>query len=118
MLIRTFCLVLVFGNHAPIFSCCFHFDPVYTHTSSTYIYIYIVQEDGMPKITFSHTEVGLKKDKDIAVTDHEGYKVVRRRGSHSVQTFGSQMAVSLSALRVTPPFTPPGRYLVLICVRV
>jgi hypothetical protein len=84
MLIRTFCLVLVFGTHARIFSRCFHFDPAYTHTRSTYIYIHIVQEDSIRKTTFSQTEVEVKKHKAIPITDHEGHKVVRRRGSHTV----------------------------------
>jgi hypothetical protein len=36
---------------------------------------------------------------------------VRRRGSHTFQTIGSQMAVRLSALRVGRPL-PPGRFLI------
>jgi hypothetical protein len=33
----------------------------------------------------------------------EAHRVVRRRGSHIIQTVGSQMAVSLSALRAGRP---------------
>jgi hypothetical protein len=41
---------------------------------------------------------------------------VRRRGSHIFQTFSSQMAMRLSALRTDRPL-PPGRFLVLISAR-
>jgi hypothetical protein len=46
----------------------------------------------------------------------EAHRVVRRRGSHIFYTIGSQMAVSLPALRAGRPL-PPGRFLVLISVR-
>jgi hypothetical protein len=46
----------------------------------------------------------------------EAHRVVRRRGSHIFYTFGSKMAVRLSALRADRPL-PPGRFLVLISVQ-
>jgi hypothetical protein len=57
--------------------------------------------------------------KAIPVKVHGGHMVVRRRGSHIFYTIGSQMAVSLSALRAGPPAAlySPGIFLVLISVR-
>jgi hypothetical protein len=46
----------------------------------------------------------------------EALRVVRGWGSHIFQTFGTQMAASLSALRAGR-FLPPERFLVLISVR-
>jgi hypothetical protein len=43
----------------------------------------------------------------------EAHRVMRRRGSHILQTIGSQIVVRLSALRVSRPL-PPARFLVLI----
>jgi hypothetical protein len=52
----------------------------------------------------------------IAVTGVEVHRIVRRRGSHILYTFGLQMAVKLSLLRVGLPLSPE-RFLVLISVR-
>jgi hypothetical protein len=46
----------------------------------------------------------------------EAHSLVRRRGSHILQTVGSQMAVRLSALR-SGRSLPIGKFLVLITVR-
>jgi hypothetical protein len=48
----------------------------------------------------------------------EDHKVVRCLGSHIVYGIGSQMAVEFVGLKLRPRFTPSGRFLVLISVRV
>jgi hypothetical protein len=59
---------------------------------------------------------GKGKGKIIPVQALEALMVVRGWGSHIFQTFGSQMAAKLSALRAGR-FLSPGRFLVLIFVR-
>jgi hypothetical protein len=57
------------------------------------------------------------KDKAIPVTGREGpYGSETLRFPHFLQTVGSQMAVMLSDLSACRPL-PPGKFLVLICVR-
>jgi hypothetical protein len=56
------------------------------------------------------------KDKVIPVEAVEAHRITRGWGSHIFQTFGSQMAAMLSALRAGR-FLPPGRFLVLIFAR-
>jgi hypothetical protein len=63
-----------------------------------------------------HSWLNKVKGNAIPVQAVETHRVVRRRGSHILQTIGSQTAVRLSVLRAGRPLHP-GRFLVLISVR-
>jgi predicted RNA binding protein YcfA (HicA-like mRNA interferase family) len=57
----------------------------------------------------------VKEGKAIPVTGREGHMGVRSRGSHIFQRVGSQMAVTLTALRPGRPL-PQGKFLILVYV--
>jgi hypothetical protein len=65
---------------------------------------------------FYHYWCNKKKEEKLFLEQAtDACRVVRRRGSHILQTVGSQMAVRLSALRACLPLFP-GRFLLIISV--